>query len=163
VVGRLFQRLKQRIKGGIGYLVRLVKDVNFVAVARRAVAGGVTQFADLIDAAIRGGVDLDDIDCGSSTNLGAGIAYAAGFGGRPFRRADGMLAVQRHREDTGNGGFADAAVAAEDIAVGDAALFERVQKRTGDMLLPDDVTEKLGAVFAGENLIGHFRSVLLRL
>lgn len=70
-----------------------------------------------------------------------------------------MLAVQRHRENACDGGFADAAVAAEDISVGDAALFESIQKRTGDVLLPNDIAEKLRAVFAGENLVGHLRIV----
>ena len=74
-----------------------------------------------------------------------------------------VLAVERHGQDAGNGSFADAAVAAEDVAVGDAALDERVEKRAGDVLLPDNVAEKLGAVFAGENLVGHLSESMLGL
>ncbi len=75
--------------------------------------------------------------------------------------ADGVLAVERHGQDAGDGGFADAAVAAEDVAVGDAALGERVEQRAGDVLLPDHVAEELRAVFAGENLVGHLSESML--
>ena len=37
-------------------------------------------------------------------------------------RADLVAAVQRHGQDAGDGGLADAAVAAEDVAVRDAVL-----------------------------------------
>ncbi len=87
VVGRLLECLEQGIEGGVGDLVRLVEDVDLVAVARGAVAGGVAQLADLVDAAIGGGVDLDDIDGGAGSDFGAGIADAAGLGGGAFGRS----------------------------------------------------------------------------
>jgi hypothetical protein len=62
VVGRLLERLEQGIEGGVGNLVRLVKDVDLEAVARGPVAGGVAELADLVDTAIGGGVDLDDVN-----------------------------------------------------------------------------------------------------
>ena len=81
VVGRLFERLQQRVEGGVGDLVRLVEDVDLVAVARGAVAGGVAQLANLVDAAVGGGVDLDDVDGVAGPDLGAGLADLAGLGG----------------------------------------------------------------------------------
>ena len=88
VVGRLLQRLQQRVEGGVGDLVRLVEDVDLVAVARGAIAGGVAQFADLVDAAVGGGVDLDHVDGVAGANLGAGVADAAGLGRGPVWAAD---------------------------------------------------------------------------
>ncbi len=85
VAGRLLQRFKERIEGSVGDLVRLVEDVDFEAIARRTVAGAFAQFADLVDAAIGGGVNFNHIDRVAGTNLGAGIAYAAGFGHGLFR------------------------------------------------------------------------------
>ena len=155
VVGRLLERLEQRVEGRVGDLVRFVEDVDFVAVARRAVAGGVAQLANLVDAAVGGGVDLDDVDGGAGANLGAGVADAAGLGRGALGAADRVAAVERHGQDAGDGGFADAAMAAEDVAVGDAALGQRVQQRARDVLLPDDIAEALGTVFAGENLVSH--------
>ncbi len=51
---RLFQCFQQGIEGCFSDLMRLIEDVNLVAVARGRVAGGVTQFANLINAAICG-------------------------------------------------------------------------------------------------------------
>jgi len=40
-------------------------------------------------------------------------------------------------------------VAAEDVAVGDAVLGERVGQGDGDVVLADDIGEALRAVFSG--------------
>ena len=61
VRGRLFQRLEQRIERRIGDLVRLVEDVDLVAVACRPVPRALAQLADLVNAAVRGRVDLDHV------------------------------------------------------------------------------------------------------
>ena len=58
-------------------------------------------------------------------------------------------AVQRHRQNARDGGFADAAMSAEDVAVGDALLLDGVLQGAGDVVLADDVGELLGPVFAG--------------
>ena len=81
VVGRLFEGLQQRVEGGVGDLVRFVEDVDLVLVARGAVAGGVAELADFVDAAVGGGVDFDDVDGGAGADLGAGLADVAGLGG----------------------------------------------------------------------------------
>ena len=64
-------------------------------------------------------------------------------------RANRVAAVQGHGQDAGDGGFADAAMAAEDVAVRDAVLGERIHQGHGDVVLSDDVGEALGTVFAG--------------
>ncbi len=79
VAGRLFERFQKRIEGGIGDLVRFVENVDFEAVARGAIAGGLAEFADLVDPAIGGGVNFDYVDGVAVADLGAGIADAAGF------------------------------------------------------------------------------------
>ena len=50
----------------------------------------------------------------SQTPQGSGVGRC--------RAADLGAAVQRHGHDAGDGGFADAAMAGEDVAVGDAVL-----------------------------------------
>ena len=153
VVGRLFQSLEQRVEGGVGDLVGFVEDVDFEAVAGGAIAGGFAEFADFVDAAVGGGVDLDDVDCIAGANLGARFADAAGFrNGLIFRAA-----VQGHGQDARDRGFANAAVAAEDVAVGGASLFEGVLEGAGDVLLSDDLGEFLGTVFAGQDGVTHGR------
>ena len=149
VGGRLFEGLEQGVEGGVGDLVGLVEDVDLVAVAGGGVAGGVAQLANLVDAAVGGGVDLDDIDGVAGADLGAGFAELAGLDGGAGGGADGVAAVEGHGQDAGDGGLADAAVAAEDVSVGDAVLGERVGEGDGDVVLADDVGEALGAVFSG--------------
>jgi hypothetical protein len=57
-------------------------------------------------------------------------------------------AIQRHGEDARNRSFADAAVSAEDVAMGDALLLDGVLQGAGHVLLTDDVGELLGPIFA---------------
>ena len=90
VVGRLFQGLEQGVEGGVGDLVGLVEDVDLVLVARGAITGGVAQLADLVDAAVGGGVDFDDVDRVAGADLEAGIADVAGLGRGAGSDADGV-------------------------------------------------------------------------
>ena len=126
-----------------------VEDVDFVLVAGGAVSGGVAEFADLVDAPVGGGVDLDDVDGVTGFDLNAGFADFAGLGGRADGAADGIAAVERHGKDARDGGLADAAVAGEDVAVGDALLGERVHQGNGDVVLTGDISESLRAILPG--------------
>ena len=149
VVGRLFEGFEEGVEGGVGDLVGFVEDVDLVLVARGAVAGGVAELADFVDAAVGGGVDFDDVDGVALADFEAGLAVVAGLGRGALGGADGVAAVEGRGEDAGDGGFADAAVAGEDVAVGDAVLRERVEQGAGDVVLADDVGEAVRAVFAG--------------
>ncbi len=66
-------------------------------------------------------------------------------------------AVQGHGQDAGDGRFADAAMAAEDVAVGGASLLDGVLQGAGDVLLSDDLGEFLRTVFAGQDGVTHGR------
>ena len=151
----LFQGFEQRVEGCIGDLMSFIENIDFVSIPAGRVTGGVPQFANLVDAAIGGGVDFDHVDGVSLTDLDAGVADAAGFGGGALGAAYFSAAVERHGHNARNGGFADAAVPRENVAVGDAVLRERVQKGASDVVLPGYVGKTLRAVFAGQNLITH--------
>ena len=153
VVGGLFERFEERVEGSVGDLVRFVKNVDFEAIASRAIAGGLAEFADFVDAAVRGGVDLDYIDGVAGSDFCAGLADAAGFGDRAILGA----AVKGHSQNASYGRFANAAVAAEDVAVGGASLLDRVLEGTGDVLLSDDLGELLRTIFAGQDRVTHGR------
>ena len=116
-----------------------------IAVAGWAITRGVAQFADFVDAAIGGSVDLDHIHRVPGANLGAGLANSARLG---HWMVCGT-AVQGHRQDAGDGGFADAAMPAEDVAVGNSLLLDGVLQGAGNVLLTDDFSEFLWPVFAG--------------
>ena len=73
--------------------------------------------------------------------------------GRCAGRAPGpaaglALAVQRSRQDLGHGRLAGAARADEQVRVVHAILLDRVAQRADDVLLPDDVCERAGAMTA---------------
>ena len=110
-----------------------------------AVLDVAAQLADLIDAAVAGAVDLDDVDVFAGGDHLAVDALVAGLGGRP---AD---AVERLGEDASGGGLADAAGAGEQVGVGDAIGLEGVDQRPGHRLLADEVAEALRAVTAGQD------------
>jgi len=70
---------EQGIEGGVGDLVCFIKNVDFEAIASRAIASGFAQFADLVDTPIGGSVDFDHVYRIARANFGAGLAYPAGF------------------------------------------------------------------------------------
>src|SRR5438552_3696699 len=103
----------------------------------------LTDFADLVDAAVAGAVDLEHVHVLAGGDAAAAVADAAGRDGRP------LFAVERLGEDAGGGGFADAAGAGEEVGVGDAVAGDGVAEGLGDGLLPDQVAEQLRPVAAG--------------
>ena len=97
VAGRLFERFEQGVEGGVGDLVGLVENVDFETVAGGAIAGGVAEFADFVDAAIGGRVNFDHVDGVAGANLGAGIADAARLGLRGLAAERQLSAMARMR------------------------------------------------------------------
>ena len=72
---------------------------------------------------------------------------AAGLGRGAVGGADFGAAVQGHGHDAGDGGFADAAVAAEDVAVGDAVLAEGVGRVRVTWSWPATSAKRCGRYF----------------
>src|SRR5262249_39575243 len=153
VPGRLFERLEQGVEGGAGEHVDFVDDVDLVAVARRQVPGCLAQGADVVDAVVRGGVDLLQLDVCAGGQVGAGRTYAARLGRRP------LLAVERAGKDACAGGFSATARAGEEERVRHPARLERVDQRPDHVLLPGQVGKPLRPVLAGEDEVrsGHRR------
>ncbi len=149
----LFRGLLERFQKGVGGLVgehvRFVEDHDLVARSRRGITHHLAQFADLVDAAVRSGVDLDDVKRGSRGDLTAGIAGVAGINSRTFD------AVQGFGEDARRSGLAHAAPAGKNVSVRHAIVADGVRERLGDVLLPDDVAKRLRAPFPRNDLIAH--------
>ena len=120
-IGRLFERLEQGVGGFAGEHVRFVEDDDFVARSRWRVADHFAKFANLVDAAVGGGVDFDDVERRSEGDLLTGVALAAGIGGRPIHT------VQSLGEDAGGGGLADSACSRKNVSVRDAIVADGVR------------------------------------
>ena len=155
VVRRLLQGLKQRVKSGIRNLVRFVKDVNLEAVACGPIARGIAQLANLVDAAVRRSINLDHIDRVSRANLKARVADAAWLRRGPLDRADGVAAVKRGRKNARDRRLSNATMPAEDVAVRNAVLLQRVLQRACDVVLPGHIGEALRTILAGKDLVSH--------
>ena len=148
-VGRLLESLEESVGRFASEHVRFVEDDDFVACSSGGIANHLAEFADLIDAAVGGGVDLDDVERSAGSNFLAGVADAAGFGCRAVNAIEGF------GEDAGGGGFADTARAGKDVGVSDTIILDGVLERFCDVSLSDEVRESLRTPLAGDDLVCH--------
>src|SRR5204862_7855099 len=82
---RLLQSLEQCIESRISDLVSFVKDVDLEAVPSRPVPRRLAQFANLVDAPIRGRVNFNHVNSIPGANLRTRVAYAPRFRHRLMR------------------------------------------------------------------------------
>ena len=166
-LGRLLECFEDGVEGRVGDLVGFVEEEDFVLVAGRADIGLRTNGPDVVDAAVGGGVDLDEVEgvggcvvaagVASGGDFAAGDAVEAGLDGGAGLGSDFGAAIEGHGQDAGDGGFADAAVAGKDVAVGDALLGEGVDEGAGDVVLAGYIRKALRTVFACQYLVSHAR------
>ena len=140
----LLDQLQQRVEALLGDHVRLVDDVDLEASGHRRVEGPLAQFPGVVDAAVRGRVDLDHVDAArpGGRERDAGVADPAGFRGRA------LDAVQRAGEDPRAGRLAAAARPAEQVSVVDPPGAQRLGERAGDVFLPLHLGERRRTVLA---------------
>ena len=143
--GRLFQRLEEGVCGGAGDLVRFVDDVNLGAKLGRRVADAFAQIPDVIDAAVAGGIDLDEVGRRAGIDGHAVRASIAGALSRVL-----VQAVDRFGKHPRRRRFAGAARAAEEVGMGDSIEPDRVLQGADNVLLADELVavERLRAILA---------------
>ena len=127
----------------------LVDDVDLVAAPRRCVLHGFEQFAHVVHAGARGGVDLDHVDESALVHVHATAAFATGLRGHT------RLTVQALGQDAGDGGLANTAGAGEQEGVVQSFLVDAVDQGTGYVFLADQLVERAGTPLAGEYLVTH--------
>ncbi|EKY07669.1 hypothetical protein HMPREF9120_00948 [Neisseria sp. oral taxon 020 str. F0370] len=131
VLGRLFEGFEHGVKRTFGEHVHFVDDIDFVFARGGGVLGVFQYFADVVDAGVGGGVDFQKVDVASGVDVAAALAFAAGFA--VLR----LFAVEAFGEDAGDGGFADAARAGEQVGVVQTAFVEGVLQGFDDVFLAD--------------------------
>jgi hypothetical protein len=136
--------------------VRFIQDVNLESIARGTIASRLAQFANFINAPVRGGVDFDHVHLIARSDFGTGVTNAARFKNRLVRRA----AVQGHGQDSRNRSFPNTTMPAEDVTVSGAALLDRILQSASDVLLPDNFRELLRTVFSGKDLVAHGKEIV---
>ena len=150
VLGRLLDELEQRIEALVRDHVGFVDDEDLVAVAHRREGGALAQVAGVVDAAVRGRVDLDHVERAGAAGgqLTARFALAT----RGVRGA--LRAVQAAREDARRGGLAASARPGEQVRVRHAIRAQRRLERLRHVFLADHLIKGVGAIPAIQSC-GH--------
>ena len=150
VLGRLLDELEQCIEALVRDHVGLVDDEDLVSVAHRRKGGALAQVAGIVNAAVRGRVDLDDVERAGAAGgqLTARFALAA-------RSVRGTLrAVQAARQNARRGGLAASARPGEQVRVRHAIRAQRRLERLRHVFLTDHLIKGVGAIPAIQSC-GH--------
>jgi hypothetical protein len=152
VLGRLLDQLQQGVEALRADHVRLVDDVDLVAAVHRREERSLAQVTGVVDTAVAGRVDLDDVNGPRPTAREVATRLALAARVRDRR----LLTVERASEDAGAGGLATATRSGEEIGVIDPVVGQRLAQRTGDVVLTDHLSKGLRPIAAveGEGL-GH--------
>ncbi len=144
VLGRLLDDLEQSVEALRRDHVGLVDDVDLVAALGRREGRPLPQLTGIVDAAVAGRVDLDDVDRAGppARQRHARVALAARGAGRP------LLAIETAGKDAGARRLAAPTGAGEEVGVIDAAGVQRTHQGHRHVLLPDHVGERVGPVAA---------------
>ncbi len=145
-VGRRFlQCFQEGVRGGTGDLVGLIDDVELGFELRGCVLHPLPQVADVIDAAIAGGINFNHICRCAGVDRHTTWADIA-------RSSEwiGIFAVDGFCQNAGRGGLARAARPAEEIGVGDAVKRDRISQRIHNVILAKEIIrfERLRTVLA---------------
>jgi len=122
--------------------MHLINDVDFKAALGRLIPDVLDNLSNLVDAAIRGAVDLVNIEWTPSRDLGAMAALVAGI------RGGAALAIQGLRQDSRRGRLAHAPHTGKEVGMGDATRRYGIPQNTGDVGLADDIFKALGTPLA---------------
>src|SRR5262249_28255576 len=120
---------------------------DLVAVARRPKPDIFAQLAHFVDAAVRRRIDFDYV------HSRAGLDFCAACADSAWRDRRTSQAVQAPRHNSRDRGLARAALSAEDIAMRDPPLSDCVLERGANVLLADQLGERLRPVLAGDDLV----------
>jgi hypothetical protein len=132
---------------GVGELVRLGGGCRPCSALGRLQHDALADLADIVDAALRRGVHLDDVEGAAVRDRDAGVTCLVRVRGRAF------LTVEPLGEDARERRLAGAARAGEKIGLPYLSGADRVLQRPHDRLLPDDLVEVQRAVLPVER--GH--------
>lgn len=129
----------------------LVDDVDFEFSAGGGVGDAFAEVLDLVDAAVGGAVDFQDIQTAALGDLLADVLVGVEIDARALGAVEGL------GEDARGGGFADPAGADKEKGVGEATLGDGVGEGFDNVFLADEFREGTGAIFPGEDEVGHKR------
>ena len=137
---RLLDQLEQRVERVRAEHVDLVDDVDAPPQLGRCGERPHHEVARVLDQAVAGGIDLDDVHGAPLADRDAGRASVAGLAvGAALGAVDGL------GQDAGHRGLAGPPRADEQVGVGDLVGRDRVAQGGDDRILPDQLREALRA------------------
>ncbi len=142
-LGRLLERLQQGVPGVLRDLVRLVEDVDLALELAGRVRQSLAQLADGVDAAVAGGVDLDQVQRRPFADRHARRAGIAGVAVAQVGAVDGL------GQDPCQRRLAGPARSDEQDRVRDVTGPDGVPERLDDGLLADDLARTSGHASGG--------------
>ena len=149
VLGRLLERLQERVPGILRDLVGLVEDVDLAAEVGRGVVDPLAQFPDRVDPAVRGRIDLDEVERPSLADGDTRLAGIARVAVTQVRAIEGLRENARQRR------LAGAARTDEEGRVRDPSRPDGVAECLDDGPLADDLRERLGPPATVQGLVGR--------
>src|SRR5262249_22058447 len=131
--------------------VDFIDDVNLEARPGRTVLNVLAEIPNLVDAAVAGAVDFQNVDILAGGDTPTNLALIAGR----WRRA--VYAIQRLGENPSGARLADSARPGEKIGVGNSIALQCIGQSLSDVFLTDNVLELLRAIAPGQDGI-YFRT-----
>ena len=156
VLGRLLDELEQRVEALVRDHVGLVDDEDLVAVAHRREGGALAQVTRVVDAAVRGRVDFDDVERAGAAGGQLAARFALSAGGV----CGALRAVQAARQDARRRGLAASARPREQVRVRHAIRAQRRLERLRHVFLADHLVKGVGAIPAIQSC-GHPPSLVV--
>jgi len=154
VLGRLFQSLQHGVEGVVGQHVHLVDHIDLEACIARRVHRLFQQLRHLVHTTVGCRIHLYIVDKAARIDRAAGFAHAARGSGDtalPVR----SHAIERFGQNPRQRSLAHPARTREQIGMVQTAAVQCMGQCTDYVLLTDERVEVAGAVFTGEDLIGH--------
>ena len=152
IVGRLFKRFQERVEGALRHHVNLVDDIDLEARRDRTITDPLDDLAGVIDAGMRGGVNLQNIDVSGGGDGLAGLTDPARLQ-RRLTIAIGTDTVQPAGQKTRGRGLAHTANAGQHKGMCQPPERERVAKRADQRFLADQLRKAFRPVFACQHTI----------
>ena len=149
MLGRLLQRFQQGIERILGEHVYFIDDVHFITATRRAILRVFNNLTHIINAGIRSGIHLNQINKAAFRNFLTRRALATRLG------ADTGFAIQTFGQNTGDCCFSYSACTGKQISMMQAIVIKSIDQRLQDMLLSHHFAKKPGPPFAGQYLVTH--------
>ena len=149
VLGRLFQRLEQRVERRRGQHVDLVDDIDLVVATNWSVAHTIDDLlAHVVHAGVGGGVELIHVRM-----LARGDELAV-FAGAIGKVSSSLLAEERLCKQASHRGLARSARSAEQVRMAGASLKHGTAQRCHHVLLAHNVVKRLGTILPVERFHG---------